>query len=76
MQTRAWYFHRPNGTWHGPSYTERQAKMEAARFATRRADLDESRAFTIFRSLKAAGWRVRHSGMRLETPPKPEDSMP
>lgn len=75
MQTRAWYFFKPNGTRHGPSYTEQQAKMEAASFAARRADLDEPRALVIFRSLEAAGWSVRHSGMRMDTPPearKPE----
>lgn len=70
MQARAWYFFEPNGTRHGPSYTEQQAKMEAARFAACRADLDEARALFIFRSLETAGWRVRHSSMRLETPPK------
>ena len=66
MQTRAWYFIEPNGTRHGPSYTETQAKIEAGRYAAKRSALPDETALTLFRSLAKAGWKVRHTGMRAE----------
>lgn len=66
MQTRAWYFIEPNGTRHGPSYTEIQAKIEASRYAAKRSALPDETAMTLFRSLAKAGWKVRHTGMRAE----------
>jgi len=65
MQPRAWYFFRPDGTRHGPSFTEWQAKVEAGRFAVRRPKLESETAFILFRSLAKAGWRVDHTGTKL-----------
>lgn len=66
MQTKAWYFIEPNGTRHGPCFTEVQAQIEAGRFAAGRPDLEENTALTVFRSLAKARWRVRDTKMRAE----------
>ncbi|GHE05555.1 hypothetical protein GCM10008024_36870 [Allgaiera indica] len=65
MQPRAWYFYRPDGRRHGPSFTEWQAKVEAGRFAARRPKLEAETAFILYRSLSKAGWRVDHTGTRF-----------
>ncbi len=70
MQPQAWFFIRPNGIRHGPSFTERQAQVEAARFAAQRPSLDPETALTLYRSLKTVGWRVVSS--RTKAIAKPE----
>lgn len=68
MQSQAWYFITPTGTRHGPSLTRWHAEVEAARFAARRPDLDRETAATLWQSLAKAGWKVRHTGMKLDRP--------
>ncbi len=64
MQSRAWFFLRPDGTRHGPSFTATQARIEAARWATRRPKLETETALTIWRSLGRMGWCVMDTGTK------------
>lgn len=64
MQPRAWYFIRPDGKRHGPSFTEWQAKVEAGRTAAKRPKLEAVTAAILFRSLAKAGWKVDHTGTK------------
>ena len=70
MQPRAWYFHEADGTRHGPSFTEWQAKVEAGRYAVRRPKLEPETALILFRSLVKLGWRVDHTGTKFIPPPR------
>lgn len=70
MQPRAWYIHPPKGKPYGPSYTEWQAKVEAARLASARPNLEPETALIVWRSLHRAGWGVQHTGTKLITASK------
>ena len=65
MQPRAWYFIRPDGKRHGPSFTEWQAQVSAGRHAVKRPKLEAETAAVIFRSLAKQGWKVAHTGTKL-----------
>lgn len=69
MQPRAWYIHPPKGKPYGPSFTEWQAKVEAARMASGRPNLEPETALIVWRSLYRTGWGVQHTGTKLITPP-------
>lgn len=70
MQPRAWFFIRPDGTRHGPSFTATQARIEAARWAARRPALEAETALTLWRSLGKMGWCVKDTGTKdIRRPP-------
>lgn len=72
MQPRAWFIFPPKGKPHGPSFTEWQAKVEAARLASGRPTLDPETALILWRSLYRAGWGVGHTNTKLiPAPPHP-----
>ena len=68
MQPRAWYFTTPQGVDHGPSFTEGQAKVEAARHAAKRPKLEAATAAILWRSLAKLGWTVQHTGTKQIRP--------
>lgn len=65
MQPRAWFIYTHTGKPYGPSFTEWQAKVEAARLASGRPNLESETALILWRSLDLAEWGVQHTGTKL-----------